>query len=395
MIARPAFTIAIDNLSSIAAIYSDGVAGRVLHEVRRRVDTALGAEICTCSEEPWGVSLHLRAGLSRDLYIERVEEAVHTASLAPIDVGGVRAVAALRLDDGCWDSSGASIPRVSNAPQCRDDMGVAARAYAALEMRFLRLAEQQIVAAANPRDILYRECLARLSDNDGSAIMPGVYLPALERLGLTYAFDRGVLRETIMQLRSRPEAVLGCNVSALSICDDGTWSSAARDLARHPDLARRLVVEVTETVAPPNVTKALAQIEALRKLGCRVALDDFGSGWNSIAFARAVRPDIIKIDGTYVRDAVRHASGQDLLSRMVGLSSCLAGEVVVEGVEDEQMLAAAAAAGAPWVQGHVYGHPTIPARVRPADMQARLAEVVNASNHFRRGDENTSRAERS
>lgn len=394
MIVRPAFTIVIDNLRSIAAIYSDGVAGRVLHEVRQRVDLALGADVCSCAEEPWGVSLHLHAGVSRDGCIETVEEAVHVASLAPIEVCGVRVVVALRLDDGHEDSCRAIICDLSNVPQCRDDMEAAARAYAALAIG-ARLAEQSIAAPANSRDLLYRECLARLLDKDGSTIMPGAYLPALQRLGLTYAFDRGILRETIMQLRSRPEVVLGCNVSALSICDDGCWRSIVRDLARHPDLARRLVIEVTETVAPPNVSKALTLIETLRTLGCRVALDDFGSGWTSIAFARAVRPDIIKIDGSYVRDAVRHPAGQALLSHMVGLSLCLGGEVVVEGVEDEQMLAAAMAAGAPWLQGHVYGQPTVPARVRPADIQTRLADVVNAANRFRRGDENTSHAERS
>ncbi|WP_339760482.1 EAL domain-containing protein [uncultured Hoeflea sp.] len=383
MIAQTDIHIVIENLSSISAAYSEGVAGRVLQEVWRRFDAALGSKTWHCEEEAWGVSLRLIGDAPGDHLLEEVEAAVHTVSLHPIAVDSVRLVVAL----GYWDEEKfgeQTGTKDLDVARYRLDMSAAAFAYNALAAGEIPFAEQPIVAASDRERVLYCECLIRLPDGGGGAIMPGSFMPSIERLGLTRALDRCVVREALMQLRCRPQAVLGCNISGLSACNDLWWRSTINELRQTPDLAQRLVIEMTETALPPDPSDALDCLAAFKASGCRVALDDFGAGMSSITFARSLRPDIIKIDGLYVRDAVALASAEELLASLVAMTSCLADQVVVEGIEDERAVAATLSAGGRWLQGYFVGRPGISAEARLPDSPAARQPAVLAASARRR-----------
>lgn len=354
------FMIVIENLASIAAAYSDGVAGRVLSEIWRRFDAALPLTDWDRNQESYGLSLRFIGKRFDDARVEELEDAVQAASLTPLVVGQTKLVVALGLSQNEWPTSVNYVQRGLNIAQYRADMDAAVVAYSSLHSGSAQFAEQPIVAVDDQAGYLYRERLIRLSDAAGVGVTPGSFLPALERLRLTGAFDRWVIMETVRELEANPDLLLGCNLSAISLSADSSWNSCLRSLRAKPDVARRLVIEVTETAFPADIRTATDLLFAFKDAGCRIALDDFGSGYSSIAFARVVRPDIIKLDAIFVGETSETIFGSEMLSSLITMSSCMSSLVVVEGVEDVQCLAVAKLAGAQWLQGYYFGRPEIP-----------------------------------
>ncbi|MCD2172304.1 EAL domain-containing protein [Rhizobium sp. C4] len=357
------FSVTIDNLPQIAAAYSEGVAARVLYETWQRLSSTLGADTWHVSEKSWGVALEFRGNerLAAPSVIEFIEAAVTVAARRPVAIGPHRIVMGLSADFGHPIQADGSA-RVE-ASQYRLDMCAAALAYGAIDAGMIHFAEQPVVAAGEKAEPLYFECLARLVSDDGAVIVPGTYLGALERLGLVRAFDRHVVREVIRQLRLRPDVVLGCNISGQSAVRDFWWKSTFEELSKRPDIAGRLVIEITETAALPDVNEAVAFVSAVRQTGARVALDDFGAGHSSPTFARNARVDIVKIDGSYVRQRIAGPDGRYLLHHLVNLVGNLGSTVVIEGIESAEDLRLAVETGAKWFQGFYFQRPQLPHHV--------------------------------
>lgn len=357
------FAVTIDNLPQIALAYSDGVAARVLYETWQRLSSTFGSETWSVCEKSWGVAFHFYGSdVDKTSFCpELIEAALAAAGRRPVPVGTHRIVVGLSASFGEVAPAEAAV--AVNAQQYRLDMCAAALAYDALEAGRVHFAEQPIAAADDTAKPLYCECLVRLVSDDGTVLLPGTYLGALERLGLMRAFDRQVVREVLRQLRIRPDAVLGCNVSGLSAVCDVWWSSTLEALACNPDIAGRLVIEITETAALPDMAEAKAFVSAIRQTGARVALDDFGVGYSSATFAREAAIDIVKIDGSFVRQRVAGPAGQRMLEHLVNLVGGFGAIVVVEGVETAEDLQVAAEAGARWFQGYYFRQPELPDHV--------------------------------
>jgi EAL domain-containing protein (putative c-di-GMP-specific phosphodiesterase class I) len=249
------------------------------------------------------------------------------------------------------------------AAQYRSDMMLAAEALAGLEEGRLELCWQAVRSANAPEQALYHEGLARLIGREGQPLSPGTFVPALERLGLVRAFDRDVFTLVLNELEHFPGARLGVNISAQSARLDGWWFSTLERLRAKPDLARRLVVEITETAALTG--EAYRFVSALRRLGCRIALDDFGVGHASVRNAMALSPDIIKVDAFFLRRARASDQSEALLEHLVGIAAHCAPVVIVEGVETAEQSRMAerlqaryqSPANACWQQGYHFGHP--------------------------------------
>lgn len=366
------FGITIDNLPQIMAAYSEGTAGRVLHEVWSRIETALISGRWEVTPEAWGISLSSTDACAREIAWDEIETAIHSVAIRPIRAGNVRLVVGLSCGMRQSTEQADTVSAI-DAEQYRLDMRVAAAAYSALASGRVIFAEQPIADASVREKNLYRECLARLADGRGELIGPGAFLPAIERLGLTRAFDRQIVSEILQQLRRRPTAVLGCNISALSAVKDVWWNSILATLALEPDLAERLVIEITETALPPSIDHAVEFVTAIRATGGRVALDDFGAGFSMISFARRGGVDIIKIDSSYLK----LTSGARLLHNLIMLARDFARDVVIEGIETAEDLQRALEAGADWVQGYFLAVPSAFVAAAPADLLvASLDETV-------------------
>ncbi|NTG30081.1 EAL domain-containing protein [Agrobacterium rhizogenes] len=356
----PVAELTISNLASIAAIYGERGASRVLAELCTRVERILALRPNEVEIGPAGIRFLSRPGIDGAILL-------HVASM-PVAVGGARIVPALRISPAPTDLQ----PAIVDAAGFHDGMAIAASVYEAALCGRTHLLMQPVgsSSAASGVEPLYWECLSRVTDEDGKVLSPDGFIPVLERLDLIRFYDAHIVRSTIGMLKRGSGVSLGCNISALSAADDPWWSSIIESLSREPALASRLVIEITETALLADPAMALAFIERMRVLGCRIALDDFGKGSHSVDFARLAHPDIIKIDASFLPRGEADDRARQLLSRLIALGDVLAGNVVVEGVENAADLAVAVEGGAGWVQGYHIGMPC-----RPDTVSAGIMEI--------------------
>jgi EAL domain-containing protein (putative c-di-GMP-specific phosphodiesterase class I) len=260
------------------------------------------------------------------------------------------------------------------------DMAVAVAIAETIRTDRLFLAWQPVVGE-DDSEILYHEGLLRIVGADGALVLPGRIIPALERAGLIRQLDRHVALKTLEWLRADPDLRLGCNISAQSAIDDGWWTPVFAELAADPALAKRLVIEITESAQFSNISLAIAFTDRLRALGCRIAFDDFGVGHSSIRNLAAFAPDIVKIDAFYLRCACRQPGDQGLqmLHHLIGLAGSMARDVIVEGIASETDLDVARTAGARWAQGYHLGSPPMSAPCRGQGLGAWASDRAAAN----------------
>src|SRR5215471_3177033 len=162
----------------------------------------------------------------------------------------------------------------NQSPRKWRGLAVGAAVEAALRQDRLFFAFQPVVCAATGR-VDYFECLLRMRDEDGSVRAGAEFVTIVEELGLIGLIDRHVLEKAVEELAADPEIRLGFNISGLT-AGDRRWLGLLMSLLRHrSEIARRLVVEITETAALCDIEQSARFVDTLRKTGCRVALDDF------------------------------------------------------------------------------------------------------------------------
>jgi EAL domain-containing protein (putative c-di-GMP-specific phosphodiesterase class I) len=245
----------------------------------------------------------------------------------------------------------------AGAPEC-PDWKIAREVFHAIADDRLFFEHEEIRSIDAPADILYRETLVRMKADD-KVLPPSHFILALERLSLMRPFDCFVLRRTLEAIRSTPNANLGCNVSAQSARDDHWWEPLFLELAGDPEVAARLVVEITES-APVTPIDGRAFVQRLRGLGVRVAVDDFGAGFSADAASMCV-PDIIKVDRSFLRRVRQNTLGVTEFNSLVRIAQHIAPLVVIEGVETPDDIRIARNAGAHWIQGYYLNAPDAPA----------------------------------
>lgn len=226
---------------------------------------------------------------------------------------------------------------------------------AILENR-IEVAVQGIHCVANTDRLLYGECLARLLNRDGSITSAGEFIPILDIWGKTPLLDQHMVKLVLDELDTDSRAVLGCNIStdSLTVAD---WRLIYRQLAERAHLVHRLVLEITETRPLSDIMTANRCLAAARKLGCLIAVDDFGSGHVTPWQLLRLEIDIVKIDASFVREIKESKFGGNSLQYMTGLAKCAAPVVVVEGVETNNQLIDVVMAGATHAQGFLLSRP--------------------------------------
>lgn len=226
---------------------------------------------------------------------------------------------------------------------------------AILENR-IEIAVQGIHCVTNADRLLYGECLARLLNRDGTITSAGEFIPILAIWGKTPLLDRHMIKLVLDELDTDSRAVLGCNISTDSLTD-AEWSLIYRQLVERAHLVHRLVLEITETRPLSDIMTANRCLAAARKLGCLIAVDDFGSGQVTPWQLLRLEVDIVKIDASFVREIKESHSRGNSLQFMIGLAKCAAPTVIVEGVENNSHLIDAVLAGATHVQGYHLSRP--------------------------------------
>lgn len=206
------------------------------------------------------------------------------------------------------------------------------------------------------------ELLLRLRDEQGALVMPGAFLPAAERYGMMPAIDRWVIRTALSHLgQLHPSgarlATCAINLSGASIEDDGLADFVLECIAEFDVPAQTLCFEITETVAVRNLLKVVQVIERLREAGCRIALDDFGAGMSSFGYLKNLPVDLIKIDGSFVRDLDTDPMSQTIISAIAQIGHQRGVKVVAEWVSNSDMVAPLSALGVDYGQGFALHRP--------------------------------------
>ena len=258
-----------------------------------------------------------------------------------------------------------------------DDMYLVSEIQKSLDTDAFALTAQPIVALdANDRKSRF-EILLRMQDDKGNRVSSDAFFSAAERYQLMPQIDRWVVTNTLARLGRFTDfleesgAVFAINLSGQSLGDDALLSFIEQEIDRTGVPSKSLCFEVTESAAVSSRDKAGAFIDALRERGCRFSLDDFGAGLSSFTYLKSFNVDVLKIDGSFIRDIANNRISESMVAAITQVAKVMDLETVAEYVENEETRRLVAELGVDFAQGHATG--------KPADLDEVLAELTSQS----------------
>jgi len=207
------------------------------------------------------------------------------------------------------------------------------------------------------------EFLIRLQEEDGTLVPPMAFIPAAERYNLASTLDRWVVGKAIEFLsdNSMNTVLSNClftiNLSAQSLSDQQLLEYVLNCLEQHDTLPSQICFEITETAAIANLSSAMEFINTLRNMGCRFALDDFGSGLSSYGYLKNLNVDFIKIDGNFIQDIEKDDLNQAFVTSISQIAGIMGIQTIAEFVENEASAEFLRETGITYLQGHWLGKP--------------------------------------
>ena len=207
------------------------------------------------------------------------------------------------------------------------------------------------------------EVLLRLPDESGLTIIrPDEFLRAAENYQLAVRLDMWVCDQLLRFFETHPQVAhdldMCCiNLSSQSLTDDEFRTRLERRIGSNNPIAHRLCFEITETGVIANLEMATSFINAFRDLGCRFALDDFGSGVSSFAYLKSLPVDVVKIDGMFVRNMAEDAIDRALVASINDIAHAMGKLTVAEYVQDDDIIARLREIGVDYAQGYYLAEP--------------------------------------
>jgi diguanylate cyclase (GGDEF)-like protein/PAS domain S-box-containing protein len=210
--------------------------------------------------------------------------------------------------------------------------------------------------------IRHYEVLIRMRDtNSGELRLPGKFIQIAEESGLIHNIDHYVLRHAMMKLASLQkqgiDATFAINLSGAVVDDPVVLPLIKQLIKKHQVNPEKLIFEVTETSAVSNLQQAKKLMEAIKVLGCRFSLDDFGVGFSSFNYMRELPVDIIKIDGIFIKDLDKNADDQLFVKALIDVAKGLGKKTIAEFVETKEILVLLQKYGVDYAQGFYIGRP--------------------------------------
>lgn len=306
----------------------------------------------------------------RFLHDERRFRIGASIGLVPVDHRWANTAAAMQAaDTSCYAAKEAGRNRVhawfdtDQAMRTRHgEMQWATRLEQALdEDRFVLFAQKiESLGASCPG--LHAEVLVRLLDTDGSLIPPGAFLPAAERFHMATRIDRWVLKHAMQQVQTLPDLAtldtLCINLSGQSLGDRAFHRHALDALAAAgAAVCQRICLEITETAAVTNMADAAVFIDQARALGIRIALDDFGAGASSFGYLKTLKVDMLKIDGSFIRDVIDDPLDDAAVRCFVDVAGVVGVKTVAEFVDRPEVLQRVRELGIDYAQGFLLHRP--------------------------------------
>jgi len=379
------FQIGVDRMSVINAAFGYSAGDSIMRSVAERLSAspAIADGIGRLSGDSFGMVVNYIEPTEMETLADRIFERLRAAPVntpsgpiyVTVSIGGVAFPTAGESAADCMQRAEAAMVEAKHAGRnCfarsvashhsrnnhRQTVAIAEQVREAVRERRLIFAYQPIVVSATG-EVAHYECLLRMVDAAGVVVPAGVFIPVIEQMGLARPVDRLVLEMAVRDLEECPTIRLAINLSGHTVLDS-QWLMRLRALVGHRrSIAERLILEITETVALRDLVHTAEFVTQVRRLGCVVALDDFGSGYMSIRNLRALPVDEVKIDGSFIKNVKHSTDNQVLVRSLVGLAQGFKMKVVAECVESSDDAEYLKTQGIDFMQGYYFGRPQIEA----------------------------------
>lgn len=299
-----------------------------------------------------GIALAPRDGLSPDALLQRADVAMYTAK---------------RAHEWCAFYS-------TDRDVCtRRRLELTADLQEGIASRQIQPHYQPIVDVRTGR-LAGVEALARWTHPYHGPVSPAEFLPLVEECGLLASFTRSMLEQALVECaqwsRQGLDINVSVNLSPSTLRDEGLAELVQAALARNAVPAARLTLEVTEECLISDPEKALRTMERLRALGVRCAIDDYGTGFSSLALLRRLPVTELKLDKSFLLEGRIDERAMSIMRSTVGLAHSLGISVIAEGVEDVDLLEIVRDLGFDAAQGFLLGRPTSAAALLAAGIHA-------------------------
>lgn len=366
--------VSVDNLAMIMSGYSMAVAEAVMNELNAVILTHNpGGVTARVQRDQFGVLLAKRSETDVARWCEEIQAAIRSYSYrsrygelhcitttayqmvpdklsSPDEVLG-RAIIALTENEGDEhlkaDISGA---------ESREEMGMANFLGQAVQEGRIRLAYQPVIDSKTGK-VAHYEGLLRLFGEDGKISSAGTLIPIAERMGFIPMIDKLVLSKVVDELRADKNVSLALNVSNLTTQDHSYYALLSKLVEETPDIAPRLIVELTETAIHGDLKHMARFCAEVQSLGCLVALDDFGAGYTSFRQLKALSVDMVKIDGAFIRDLTDNADSRFFVKTLLDFTRGFGLTSVAEFVESGEIAKMLMELGVDYLQGYYFAKP--------------------------------------
>lgn len=207
------------------------------------------------------------------------------------------------------------------------------------------------------------ELLVRMRDDTGDLVSPPTFIPTAERYNLMPMIDRWVIGKAFAELarlsrtKNRKLALVSINISGTTLNSEGIYEFVAEEFRKSGVPPRCICFEITETAAITNLEQAQEFIREMSKLGCSIALDDFGSGMSSFSYLKALPVDYLKIDGIFIRDMLNNQMDAAIVDAINRVGKVLGIATVAEYVEQQGILEKLRDLGVDYGQGFAIHKP--------------------------------------
>jgi diguanylate cyclase (GGDEF)-like protein len=370
--------VAVDNFRAINEAYGFDIADQIFAAVARRIKSQLregdaigrysgnklGLVLMDCDEANMHVAAErYHAAVRGDVITTEAGSVAVTASIGGVALprhGRTTNEAMARAQEALHSArlrGHGHFMAYTHSPvrqeRRRGNAALSSELVGALHERRLRLAFQPVASIATRR-IPFHEGLLRLERPDGALVPASEFIALSERLGLIRLIDHHVLDLGLETIRGA-DRTISLNLSAETVGDSEWLAHLSGAVARQPELARRLIFEITESAVIRSLDEASHFVALLHDLGCRVAIDDFGAGFSSFRNLRGLDVDIVKIDGAFVEGLTRSRDDQVFVKALIELARNFKIETVAEWVADEPTAAMLAEWGVDMIQGSLVG----------------------------------------
>jgi len=202
------------------------------------------------------------------------------------------------------------------------------------------------------------EALLRWNHPERGMIPPAEFIPVAEEIGLIVPLGEWVLRKACLDAASWPDDIkIAVNLSPTQVTNQNLVPIVVSALAAAGLAARRLEVEITESVLLHNTEANTATLHRLRELGVHISMDDFGTGYSSLSYLRKFPFDKIKIDRSFISGLPNDNESIAIVRAVAGLAANLNMTATAEGVETAEQLETIRALGCVEMQGYLFSHP--------------------------------------